>query len=86
MALVIHLPYGAAGTHEELKWSKERVKIIRLVLSRRPYNSLKEFPPSEIYRAHISCRIPRLLLEQKIEQLRDEKLRDRMRQTWQKNV
>lgn len=74
-------PMGQRELMKKLKWSKERVKNhLDSLIEKGHITPLKEFPPFRNYRAQIYHVVfPRLLLEQKIEQLRDEKLRDRMR-------
>lgn len=74
-------PMGQRELINKLKWSRERVKNhLDSLIEKEHIIPLPEFPPFRNYRAQIyQVAFPRQLLEQKIEQLRDEKLRQRMR-------
>jgi hypothetical protein len=74
-------PMGQKELMNKLKWSKERVKNhLDALIEKGHITRLQQFPPFNNYRAQVyEVAFPRKLLEQKIEQLRDEKLKDRMR-------
>jgi hypothetical protein len=74
-------PMGQRELMKKLMWSKERVKNhLDSLIEKGHITPLEEFPPFKNHRAQIyQVAFPRQLLEQKIEQLKNEKLKEQMR-------